>query len=136
MPETPTSNCGSCGAQLPQHMLLMSADGPICATCHASSADRASKSVLGDLAGILAVAAVAALIPFFVHVRSVVTVNGAITAYRDWVAILCGAAAAAIAAYGFFKALKGSGGAALLAPLALFGLGAFQLVRGFGLLAG
>lgn len=81
-------------------------------------------------------AIIAGLIPFVFHYRSVSTVNGVVTSYIDYVAVIGGLVAGVLGALGLVGARRASDEGRTkrlaLSAVALL-LGLVQLVLGFGL---
>jgi hypothetical protein len=120
--------CAACGKEVDGSDLFMSAKGEVCAECNLDDEIQSRGMMLGSLT---IVALIAAVLPFFLTVW--VTSGGQTISYiavgGGGVAVLVGAAAIATAPKSG-KARSRN----LMASLAAVVLGAFHLLRGFGVI--
>ena len=133
--------CAACGTEVEESDLFMSDKGEICAECDLKDSTASHEALqVGLLHPAIIIGLIAGIVPFFISVAeesSVVEGGVATTSYLDYAA-LAGGGVAALAGIAFLpialKAMTGKG-KQIAAALIIIGLGAFHLLRGFGVVA-
>jgi uncharacterized protein len=133
------SVCSGCNKAISGAEILYTADAQLVCDACAGKNEVASLSRPKWIA-LASIGAIAGAIPFLVHVSSssMQTVNGVVTSfvYRDWIAVAGGAGAVG---FGIASLLAGRGALvrtqAIVAALAVIGLGGWQIASGFGVFA-